>query len=243
MSEAEVVELETPEPVSFPGQVWQKLSRIDCSEKVEKKGSGNYTLTYLSWAWAWATLMDHYPESDYLFEEPVTFPDGTQEVWVTVTVREGENALERRMWLPVMDHRNKPIINPTSFQINTTRMRCLAKCLAMFGLGHYIYAGEDIPRPENDAEPVGEQPKTGAMAAVMEDVKYDAGQRDRIVNDIDSCFTQEGEGRNATLECVDETGLNALLEECAGDNDLKLAVWHELPSKVRAYIKIMQGMK
>ena len=23
-------------------------------------------------------------------------------------------------------------------------MRCLVKCFAMFGLGHYIYAGEDI---------------------------------------------------------------------------------------------------
>ncbi len=28
-------------------------------------------------------------------------------------------------------------------------MRCLTKCLAMFGLGHYIYAGEDIPSGEN----------------------------------------------------------------------------------------------
>ena len=26
-------------------------------------------------------------------------------------------------------------------------MRCLTKCMAMFGLGHYIYAGEDIPKP------------------------------------------------------------------------------------------------
>ena len=28
-------------------------------------------------------------------------------------------------------------------------MRCLTKCIGMFGLGHYIYAGEDLP-PDSD---------------------------------------------------------------------------------------------
>ena len=31
------------------------------------------------------------------------------------------------------------------FDINKTIMRCLVKNLAMFGLGLYIYAGEDLP--------------------------------------------------------------------------------------------------
>jgi hypothetical protein len=31
------------------------------------------------------------------------------------------------------------------FDINKTIMRCLTKNLAMFGLGIYIYAGEDVP--------------------------------------------------------------------------------------------------
>jgi hypothetical protein len=51
----------------------------------------------------------------------------------------------RHMWLPVMDHRNKAISNPDKFAINTAKMRCLTKCFSMFGLGHYIYAGEDLP--------------------------------------------------------------------------------------------------
>ena len=33
----------------------------------------------------------------------------------------------------------------TMFDINKTIMRCLTKNLAMFGLGIYIYAGEDLP--------------------------------------------------------------------------------------------------
>ena len=39
--------------------------------------------------------------------------------------------------------------------INKTIMRCLVKNLAMFGLGLYIYAGEDLPETErNEEEPV-----------------------------------------------------------------------------------------
>ena len=35
------------------------------------------------------------------------------------------------------------------FEINKTIMRCLTKNLAMFGLGLYIYAGEDLPEDED----------------------------------------------------------------------------------------------
>jgi hypothetical protein len=54
------------------------------------------------------------------------------------------------MWLPVMDHRNKAIQNPDAFATNTAMMRCLVKCLALYGLAHYIFAGEDLPQSELD---------------------------------------------------------------------------------------------
>jgi len=41
----------------------------------------------------------------------------------------------------------------TMMDINKTLMRCLVKNLAMFGLGLYIYAGEDIPEGEKAPEP------------------------------------------------------------------------------------------
>src|SRR6185437_1946882 len=47
--------------------------------------------------------------------------------------------------LPVMDHRNKAIANPDAFAVNTAMQRCLAKAIALHGLGLYIYAGEDLP--------------------------------------------------------------------------------------------------
>ena len=40
------------------------------------------------------------------------------------------------------------------FDINKTIMRCLVKNLAMFGMGLYIYAGEDLPDGEEDKEAV-----------------------------------------------------------------------------------------
>lgn len=40
----------------------------------------------------------------------------------------------------------------TMMDINKTIMRCLVKNLAMFGLGLYIYAGEDLPETEKDQE-------------------------------------------------------------------------------------------
>ena len=58
------------------------------------------------------------------------------------------------MWLPVMDYKNQAIANPTARQISDTKMRCLVKCISMFGLGHYIYAGEDLPNSEASAPPV-----------------------------------------------------------------------------------------
>jgi len=67
-------------------------------------------------------------------------------VYCTVTI----DGLSRQMWLPVMDYRNRAVPSPNAFQVNTARMRCLVKCLGMWGLGHYIYAGEDLPNAEMD---------------------------------------------------------------------------------------------
>ena len=86
--------------------------------------------------------MESYPEAVYSFEPPTFFPDGSCEVWCTITI--GEH--KRSMWLPVIDYRNKAILSPNSMDINTARMRCLVKTLAMFGLGHYIYAAESLPQ-------------------------------------------------------------------------------------------------
>ena len=127
-------------------RVWADLSPINVNEHVQKKGN----LSYLSWTWAWATLMERYPESYYVFQDN-RLEDGSVMVECVLTIHEGEEVATRTMWLPVMDHRNKAIINPNARDISDTRMRCLVKCLAMFGLGFYIFSGSDIPQAEKGA--------------------------------------------------------------------------------------------
>jgi hypothetical protein len=127
-------------------RVWADLSAINVNDHVQKKGN----LSYLSWSWAWSTLMSKYPESYYVFQDNRT-ENGTVMVECVLTIHEGEEVATRTMWLPVMDHRNKAIVDPDTRAISDTRMRCLVKCLAMFGLGFYIYAGEDIPQAEKEA--------------------------------------------------------------------------------------------
>jgi hypothetical protein len=110
------------------------LSRKDVSAGVERKGN----LDYLSWAYAWNALCEEHPDSDFYFEEPTTFPDGSVMVKVSVTV----NERTRTMQLPVMNHRNQAIQNPNARDISDAQMRCLVKCIALFGLGIGLYLGD-----------------------------------------------------------------------------------------------------
>lgn len=152
--------------------VWNVLSAIDVSKHIEKKGQ----LSYLSWAYAWGTLMKHYPEASYCYFEPNVDPNGTVEVEVELTIE----GITRRMWLPVMDNRNKAVVNPSSRDVSDARMRCLVKCIAMFGLGHYIYAGEDLPLAVLDA-PITEI-QSAKLKKMLEETQSDVKKFCQVFN-------------------------------------------------------------
>lgn len=144
--------------------IFENLFRLNVNEQVEKKNG----LNYLSWVYSWAEVKKRYPEATYEVKQfgenqlPYVYDENTgYMVFTTVTIEE----LTHEMWLPVMDGANKAMKNKpytydtrykkgvvveaaTMFDINKTIMRCLAKNLAMFGLGLYIYAGEDLPESE-----------------------------------------------------------------------------------------------
>tara|TARA_R110000744_G_scaffold3848_1_gene14193 strand:- start:18 stop:626 length:609 start_codon:yes stop_codon:yes gene_type:complete len=126
--------------MSLSSEVWNKLVAVDVSDHIEKKGK----LSYLSWAWAYGIMMENYPDLHYSFEQDRCEFTNTVEISCSVLVNKNDQSMVRSMWLPVMDNRNKAIVNPDKFAINSSKMRCLVKCFAMFGLGHHIYAGEDI---------------------------------------------------------------------------------------------------
>ena len=128
-------------------EIWDALSRINVNEHTEEKGG----LTYLSWAWAWTMMMDHYPDlvvkwhgmtdENGVTRDTTTYPGGTASVSCNITIGD----VRRDMWLPVMDYKNKAIVDPDSRAISDAKQRCLTKCFGIFGLGCYLYTGSDLP--------------------------------------------------------------------------------------------------
>lgn len=139
------------------------LLKINVNDHTERKNG----LTYLSWAWAWAEVLKLDPQATWQAHEfnglpCIVMPDTSAMVKVSVTIK-GDT---KCCLLPVMNHRNQAIKNPDAFAVNTAVMRCLAKAIAMHGLGLYIYAGEDLPEqdqpePKADVKPV----KSGPISA------------------------------------------------------------------------------
>lgn len=120
------------------------LSKINVNQHTEKKGR----FTYLSWTFAVSEAMKADPMTVWAFREPMVFPDGTMMVHCDVTMF-GKSIY---MFLPVMNNQNKAIPKPNAFDVNSAMMRCLVKAIAAHGLGLYIYAGEDLPEEEKQAQ-------------------------------------------------------------------------------------------
>jgi hypothetical protein len=219
--------MESATSMTFAQRVWYTLSRVDVEKRLSSKGRHSY----LPWADAWEMLMQLYPESEYSFDEPVFFENGTGEQWVTVTIKENGMQFSRRWWLPFLDHQNRPLVNPSSLQINNTRMRALVKCIAMLGLGVYVYSGEDVPEKDHDSKPTGK--RTGAIAAVMEDINLDEDQQAEVDEWIASL-------RDA-MPSADNMDHVALVKLCESvrkvDNDLKVAIAYKLTSWQRSAMK------
>lgn len=185
---------------------FNKLFAINCNDKTEKKNNGSTELTYLSWCYAWSEVKKLYPNARYeilKFGEnklPYVFDEKTG--YMVFTRVEIED-IEHEMWLPVMDSSNKAMkdkpykytikkfnaktkqyesvekeVQPaTMFDINKTIMRCLTKNLAMFGLGLYIYAGEDLPENVDN-----EEPKNSAKNSAKKELMIQDSQKELIIN-------------------------------------------------------------
>ena len=122
---------------------YKELRQINVNEFTEKKGS----LTYLSWTWAMDQILLQDPMANWEFLEPKVFNE-TMMVYCKVTAF----GKTMTMHLPVMDNRNNAVKNPDARKISDAMMRCLAKCIASFGIGLYVYAGSDLPAEEDVSE-------------------------------------------------------------------------------------------
>lgn len=150
--------------------IFQTLYDADVTGKVKKKNG----LSYISWAAAWAEVKKRYPDATYHvytcqpdpYEETITeykdgvpvmsrtvkrtpqprpwFDDG-KSAWVEVSVT--INGQEAKETYAIMDFKNNAVKaeQVTSTDANKAKMRALAKACAQWGLGLYIYEGEDMP--------------------------------------------------------------------------------------------------
>lgn len=156
--------------MTTPESPFLKLRGINVNAKTEKKGN----LTYLSWAWAVDQLLTADCNANWTYLDPLMFGD-TMMVRCAVTAF----GITRTAQLPVMNHKNQPIAKPDAFQVNTAMQRCLAKGIALHGLGLYIYAGEDVP-PDDSVTDQPEPEKTAPQntpTQIMRD-EFDALPKD-----------------------------------------------------------------
>lgn len=163
--------------------MFNAMNSLDLSDKCEKLND----LTYLSWANAWGEFKAAYPSATYsIWKNPTTgLPYSVdQSIGIIVFTEVTVDGVTHEMWLPVMNSSNKTMkLQPYSYQvydkykkqyiektveaatmfdINKTIMRCLVKNLAMFGLGLYIYTGEDYPNSGDDQNGIAAHQETQA---------------------------------------------------------------------------------
>lgn len=135
--------------------VFEKLNKLNVSDKVDKKGR----FTYLSWVYAWSELKKVAPDAQVtVYHDEKTnmpyFSAGKAGVMVKVGVT--VNGVEHINYLPAMDFKNNAIPEEkvTMMDVNKAIQRATVKAIALHGLGLYIYAGEDLPESDEKKSPV-----------------------------------------------------------------------------------------
>lgn len=123
---------------------FRRLFEIDVAKYVEKKGQ----FDYLSWPYAVAQLRLADPQAQWEVKRFNGLPYLITDLGVFVEVAVTVQGVTLSQIHPVLDAKNRPILAPTSFDINTSIQRCLVKAIALHGLGLSIYAGEDLPLVE-----------------------------------------------------------------------------------------------
>jgi hypothetical protein len=134
-----------------------ELSKINVNDHVERKGQ----FSYLSWPFAVSELRQFDPVATWQVLRFDGLPYLNTEAGCFVEVAVCVKGVSLSQIHPVLDSKNRPILAPTAFDINTSIQRCLVKAIALHGLGLYLYSGEDLPLPSDE-------PKAEVKPAVPE---------------------------------------------------------------------------
>ena len=141
--------------------VFETLSVIDVRDITSNKQGQKY----ISWSDCWNGVKKIYPDAKYeVLENKDELPYFESMMGIFVKVRVIIENEKQQMIMPVLDSTNKAMkseqysymtkkgertVNAcTSFDINTSIMRAVVKCCALFGFGLNVYRGQDLPNPE-----------------------------------------------------------------------------------------------
>jgi hypothetical protein len=203
---------------------YSEIRKVNVNEHIEQKNG----LNYLSWAWAVDQLLQLDSTATWAYGEPVRFGD-TLMVFCTV------EAFGKKMTaqLPVMDYRNKAIANPDAMSVNTAMQRCLAKAIALHGLGLYIYTGEDLPQEDTEIKPIPNKSKQ-EVKAPKQSITPNAGALDNFNADQKDLLQAIADKVAGWVE----TDIAKAHAECESlENDEKVGLWALLDSKTRSALK------
>ena len=112
-----------------------RLNAINVSEHIEKKGG----FSYLSWPYAVAQLRLADPAATWDVRRFDGLPYLACDAGVFVEVAVTVQGVTLSQIHPVLDGRNRPLMSPNSFDINTSIQRALVKAIALHGCGLYVY--------------------------------------------------------------------------------------------------------
>ncbi len=138
-----------------------RLSGINVNDHVEKKGQ----FSYLSWPYAVAQLRLADPSATWEVRRFNGLPFLKTECGYFVEVAVTVESVTLSQIHPVLDSKNRPMLEPTVFDLNTSIQRCLVKAIALHGLGLYVYAGEDLPTSHDDQPAPPSSPVTAVPGA------------------------------------------------------------------------------
>lgn len=167
---------------------FKRLYSLNLNDQVETKTAGGTQLSYLNWATAWKELKLAYGNPSYrIILDKNGLPYHASEVGVFVMVEVTAGGMTYQQHLPILDSKNMPmrlesykystynryekkyeektVAACSSFDINSGIMRALCKCISLFGIGLYLYEGNDMPNqlPSENMEDTMETPVASAV--------------------------------------------------------------------------------
>ncbi len=196
----EVIKMTLQEKIQ---KLYTELQGANIKEYTNQKNTGRNVLDYLSWGAAidFFTKGCHTLGLDWTYSH--NFVDmGARGSFVetTITILDSENGdtVEKVMALPCMTVSNQAAKDVDVMIINKTQMRCLVKCMTLFGLGLSLYL-KDFSEL-NDVKMASEtkaDEQSKKLAMMKERIKA-------LLDDIDPTVDTSAYERYKDSESIDE---------------------------------------